>query len=1027
MQVEVKFNTAVDKTTAQTITNYGGLSVVANGAVVQSDNKTVVLNLTAPGLTQYVDYPMTIVNVKSADGKVMEAYNTTIKPVDTTIPSLVSVTALGSQTLELTFSEPIQNLGTIGNYKVDNVVLTGPATATASAFNTKVTLGLAADLVPGEHKVAVFADGTLDLMDYASLLVPAKELKFTVEEDTALPQVASIEVLSQTKVKVAFSKPMNITNANIGDFYWNTTGMASDVAKPANAQKKIDAKTFEITFANNPLPAGEVHFFVKDVQDFNANPIAGNVATNRYGEKITVAADSAPAVTGVKAKTDTTLEVTFSTDMKQASAQTASKYAIKDGEGKAVNITGVPAYNPTTKVATITMATAMSGTKAYTVTVKDVEAVSGAKTVEQSFNVAVIDTTPPTVSGSVSWSGQNVVINYSEPMSVTGDNSVLRLANYQFTKTGGTIGDLPAGTTIAAFNNNKSVRITFPTTVTLAAGDNIAIGYLKAATSYNVADANGNLMAYSPTNALGAAGAALDISTATAKAEIVNPTTLKFIYAGTSSFGTVVASDFKFTVGTKTVYPTAVALDAKDTTNKTLLFTVSDSDKFTAATSAVTIETLAGVRASKDAFGQSIDGGKTVTPSGAGNFANKIAAKITAVTVAANNLLYIEFDAGVPGTQAANLQNALQVVQGDKTYTGSTYLTCANIAGTSDKRWSITLSTATVDITKAVTVKTVEQDFILVKDANGNYLVANTTGLTAEAGLSVLTSLWADTDTDGMIGNSDTFKFTFNRNIDLASVKTGWDGTTVGTGAITLAFNSADGTITIPGVGVISGLVIAGNANLAGTIAYNDATFEITATIGAAAPRTTIAGANYVFTPASTIKTTGGNAITVSSIGNTAAVPANAAYLKSAVFTDGASKDGKFVAGNNTDADQIVLTFNKNVTAAAAASLALYNGLIEVSNDAGTTWKALAEIDAATGLNSAALTYADATATNSATVTLKITAAANSKGIGSAGGTVGDIVAGTTMIRVKSDAAATVIKDATGNFVVVGNAVTITK
>ncbi|NLM06022.1 MAG: hypothetical protein GX219_03775, partial [Tissierellia bacterium] len=365
-QVEVKFNTAVDKTTAQTITNYGGLSITPNGAVLQSDNKTVILNLGAT-LVQYQDYPITIVNVKSADGKVMQAYNTTIKPVDTTIPTLVSVTPLGSATLELTFSEPIQNLATVGNYKIDNVVHT--STATASAFDTKVTLVLPADLVPGEHKVAVFADGTLDLRDYANLLVPAKELKFTVEEDTALPQVSSIEVLSQTKVKVTFSKPMNITNANIGDFYWNTTGMASDVAKPANAQKKIDANTFEITFTTNPLPAGEVHFFVKDVRDFNGNPIAGNVATNRYSEKVTVTADAAPTVTGVKAKTDTTIEVTFSTDMKQASAQTASKYVVKDGEGKTVNLTGAPSYNTTTKVVTLTLATAMSGTKDYTVTV----------------------------------------------------------------------------------------------------------------------------------------------------------------------------------------------------------------------------------------------------------------------------------------------------------------------------------------------------------------------------------------------------------------------------------------------------------------------------------------------------------------------------------------------------------------------------------------------------------------------------------------------------------------------------------
>jgi hypothetical protein len=361
--------------------------------------------------------------------------------------------------------------------------------------------------------------------------------------------------------------------------------------------------------------------------------------------------------------------------------------------------------------------------------------------------------------------------------------------------------------------------------------------------------------------------------------------------------------------------------------------------------------------------------------------------------------------------QESNIGNAIVVAQGTKQFSGyentvtgtsgKTTLDVDAVTGSNNTKYTITLG-GTIDPTQSVTVKTLAQDFILAKDDNGNYLVANTTGLTSE-GLGVVGAAWTDNDSNAVFSNTDTFVVTFNRLIDTKTVVDAWDGT--GAKAVNCTYNNTDGTITIPGVGVISGLVVDGyDSTVTANLTYSDTNKTITVTFtDATAPGATVKGSNYTFTPATTIKSASGVAIQVVSVGE-AGTPASAPYLKTAVFTD-ADRDGIV-----EDGDTITLTFSE----------ALENSAGEVVG-AGDTAAILAAFDFsndnfATALNAAAfgtftITSPDAT-TDSDTIVLTVT----TKG-------TADL---TTSTKVKSKAA-TNKSAATATEIAIKNAVSLSK
>jgi len=988
-QVQVVFNNAVDTTSAQLGANYtiagGTLLADPNGAVLQADGKTVILNTNA-ALTNFQQYTLSVANVKDTSGNKIATANYTFTVSDTAIPAVSSVTAKGNTTIVVAFSAPVKNAaytaaGVYRNIIVDTVALTtSSAIATASADGTKLTIVYPAAITAGNHTVAIAQTGdSNDIVSYAGFKVPAVSNTVTIVASTTAPTVVSVTPTSQTSVTVVFSAPVNVsTSGDLAKFYWNLSNSVGDNANNADTITKVNDTTWTISFTGTgkPMPAGNVYFFVNGIVDYSSNAIAGNVATNTYGTTVAVTANALPSIASSSTKSNNTIYVNYATAMDPTTAQNAANYVVKDSTGALYAVSNAAWVSGTTdkKQIQLTVATMTSG--AYTVTVSNVKDVVGNVMSSASTSATITDTSAPTLS-TVSFEGQSIVANFSRAMAVSGTNSVLNTANYQYLPNAGSLGTLPAGTIITAFNSNKSVLITVPSTTTLNLADKLYIGQLSGSSLITVADASGNLYSPDAGTAIGAATSAVDISTATPVIKITDSATLKLVLAsGVNNLSTVGASDFTVSIdgGNTTFVPANATLDATDKTSHTIIFTMPSgktlSPTLAGVAGQIMINTVTTPSVTKDIFATKIAGSKST---GAGIIAsNAIAPTLVSAAYVSPTQINATFSSNVSGALTA-LGNSIQIVQGTKVYTGydaapvEGKLLPAGLAG---NVVSFTLNASdAIDPTQTITLRTVGADFMQATDASSNLLVANTTGVTVSS--FAATSL-AVSIANGAIASGDSYVATFNRNVDLTSIVPNWTNGLTGQNA-TMTFN-ADGTATIAGanVGSFSGFTVPKTGN-APVVLTSTGPTNLTITMGTVSGPVATANGVVKLTPSTAIKSASETAIGTFTVSTATAVSAKP-FIISAKIVDA----GTLGFGNDIG-DKLVLTFSKPVKtvfgATGAPTTAELDTLFSGTPFAGTnTFTSTGATNAVAG-NTLTISLATGTLTTDITTSSTLTTA----------------------------------------------------
>ncbi len=994
-QIKVTFNNAVDETSAETAANYiiGGASLEAdpNGAVLQSDGKSVILNVSGTGLTNMQKYTLTVANVKDTSGNKITTKNTDFTVNDVTVPTVTSVVAKGNKVIELNFSAPVQNGIVSGNYTLDGSTLPTGVTPKVSADGTVVTLtNTTGTFTAGAHKVAVVQDGTSDLAAYNGYAVPSQSFDVNVTADTTAPAVASITDNDQTSVTVKFNKAMNIdTTADLAKFYWNQSDNYADNGNTADKITKVNDQTYKLSFTgtNKPLPTGNVYFFVNGVKDYSANPLAGNVdgQANIYGTQIAVNAVTAPSVASVTSKGNNIIYVNFATAMDATIAQNSANYLVKASDGTVVTVNTAAWGTTDNKQIQLTTSSAMK-TGTYTVQVNNVKDVVGNVLNTQPISVNVTDTSKPSFTPA-GYEGQSFVLNFDRAMAVTGVNSVLNTANYQYQpSSSGSADVLPAGTTITAFNSNKSVRITVPSTTTLNAADKIYVGSLSGTTLNTIADANGNLYGTDNGIAIGSSKPVVDITTGSPAMKSKDASTLKVtLDSSVNKLDKLVASDFRITVdGGSAVIPTAAVLDTTDTTNHTILFTLPSGTTL-GSSSAVTVGTIHSP-STTDIYGATIAGDKTTTSA---TITNGIAPTLGSAVFVSPTKIDVTFSGQL--SNMIDAANSIEIVQGTKVLTG------LSITG-SPKAGNViefTLANAdALDPTQAIAVKTVGADFMTAKDSNGNLLVANTTGVTVN---SFAASDVAVNIAGGAIASNDTIGLTFNRNIDLTSIVSNWTDGTVAQDAI-MTFNS-DGTANINGanVGTFSGFTVPTTGNI--PVKLTSAT-PTTLTIKFGTAGSTVATANGVvkFTPSANVKSTSGLSVgsyqvstAVDAIPEIASLKINNGTDANATITQpiktpvtpgtitlGISGINNYTTGSATLTEKVKVSIDKTIGNYNAGTQVtvnpgdnLANTILSIAGDNGTTGISPSTLKAE--LNGATITLTDMSSTpNTDTYTLTI-------------------------------------------------------
>lgn len=319
-EVVVKFDGEVEKASAEQKANYSIDGFTFESATLSKDGKSVTLLLDDEQtvfLKNQKEYKITVKNVRNSDkSKVVSVTDYKFTPVDVTLPTVESVTALGTSAFKVTFSEPVKKstVATTANFRVDGKAIAGRVTYQYPNIAVVETT-----LAVGAHTLT-----TSNVEDFNNFKITPADASFDVAEDTAAPEVVSAKTTDLTVVEIE----MNETIKSVKEVYHTSTSKKADV--------KINDNKIIATFdaSTEALSMGENTVYIKGVTDYS-----GNTADREV--KVTPELDVVrPEVASVTAKVDGTnhvftIEYSEPVNLK-GDATTKANYTLKDKDGNVV-------------------------------------------------------------------------------------------------------------------------------------------------------------------------------------------------------------------------------------------------------------------------------------------------------------------------------------------------------------------------------------------------------------------------------------------------------------------------------------------------------------------------------------------------------------------------------------------------------------------------------------------------------------------------------------------------------------------
>ncbi|WP_445613144.1 S-layer homology domain-containing protein [Geobacillus sp. YF-1] len=317
-QIEIKFNKAVDSSTASNKNNYkvqkssdstaatlASLDASADISV-SDDGKTVVITTTNGIISQFgvandAPFKFIVQDLKDKYGKTVESYSTNLVVKDTVAPTLKDVKATAKSTttkVTLVFSEPVQTSGAIA-------YVGGQAASVQPGANVnEVILTTAQALEAGK----TYDLTLLNFKDYAdNFLQPNPTSKsFTVTSDAVAPTVQDVKVVRDNLIEVTFDKAMDASTfvgyTRLLDLNGNPQGGAiTPSIKPGTAGKTVRlALGTSVPFNDSGVFSGTLVLGngIKDVNGNAKSPTTHSITLTKDTVRPTVAGASYVAANG---------------------------------------------------------------------------------------------------------------------------------------------------------------------------------------------------------------------------------------------------------------------------------------------------------------------------------------------------------------------------------------------------------------------------------------------------------------------------------------------------------------------------------------------------------------------------------------------------------------------------------------------------------------------------------------------------------------------------------------------------------
>jgi len=323
---------------------------------------------------------------------------------DATLPEVLGLEATGPKEFTVTFSEPIEEKGTV-------TVKSGTSTLSVNygAIETgtaRVKIPLYSTLVDGKEYV-ITIQGFKDYAKYNNVI---KTITYNYVKDTTAP-VAEIEAATQEYVVVKFNKPVRgIVKEQFSHTF--SAWIASKVTSDADGAIAIDsAKSYDKVYVwfytgnktvDKPIPEGEISFRIlgKATAEDNKGYEIKDLWDNKFETAtftISVAADkTAPEVKEITVTAENAISIEFSKKVSFGK----DNIEILDNEGKAISDLTLT-FDPTTDATkfTVTFSKGLAG-KTIIVNVKNVydATLNSNKLNLYSETIEITDKTAPNVT-----------------------------------------------------------------------------------------------------------------------------------------------------------------------------------------------------------------------------------------------------------------------------------------------------------------------------------------------------------------------------------------------------------------------------------------------------------------------------------------------------------------------------------------------------------------------------------------------------------------------------------------------------
>lgn len=389
----LNFDEVLDQTSAESINNYSvnnGIGLPTS-ATLFNGGTSVRLNFNTD-FEQEVENEITYTAVEDLSGNAISTNRRLNFTYDTRPPRFTALVVYSPRELLLTFSEEvIENIAeNVSNYSVDNGI-GQPHTATRlDSASNKVFLAF--------DDLGNNATNTLTISNQTDLFTNDLNTDIIVEFSSLMPTFGNFKILSDTLIRLQFTKELTQASAENIENYGFDNGIGSFTIE----QSEIDASTVMIDLTTKLQENVNYRLVVDSLQDIYGN----------YTSPTSYDFTFEPRLTSITILSASNLLLDFDLDLDASSAQNAANYLINQEIGAPVSVV----QNPLDlSQITLTLSSNLTESETYILSISGILDFYG-ELIVATDSEFIYDVSPPNIQSIRSTFSNEIEVQFDEPL-----------------------------------------------------------------------------------------------------------------------------------------------------------------------------------------------------------------------------------------------------------------------------------------------------------------------------------------------------------------------------------------------------------------------------------------------------------------------------------------------------------------------------------------------------------------------------------------------------------------------------------